>query len=89
MPATTIIQGVFDELTANAACFITELGLMLAMLDMIVAVIFARSPLPGRRRPASAMEVASDPAQAQWKPCGRTARRADSMLDIASERRRA
>lgn len=49
-----IIQGVFDELTANTgntAFFTSEFGLMLALLGIVVALVFARLPLPGSKQP--------------------------------------
>jgi membrane protease YdiL (CAAX protease family) len=48
-----IIQGVFDKLTANTGntlFFTTEFGAMLALLGVIVALVFARLPLPGGGR---------------------------------------
>ena len=46
-----IIQGVFDKLTAdtgNPQFFTTEFGAMLALLGIVVALVVARLPLPGR-----------------------------------------
>lgn len=62
-----IIQGVFDELTAdtgNTALFTGEFGLVLALLGIVVAIIFARLPLPGRGQRGSRGEGPSAPAQA-------------------------
>lgn len=44
-----IIQGVFDKLTADTgstAFFTGEFGLVLALLGIVVAIVFARLPLP-------------------------------------------
>jgi membrane protease YdiL (CAAX protease family) len=62
-----IIQGVFDKLTAdtsNTFFFTTEFGVMLAILGVVVALVFARLPLPGRERPSSKMDVPPIPAPA-------------------------
>jgi membrane protease YdiL (CAAX protease family) len=62
-----IIQGVFDELTANTgntAFFTGEFGLMLALLGIIVAIVFARLPLPSSGKLSSGVETTSVPAQA-------------------------
>jgi len=62
-----IIQGVFDKLTAdtgNTFFFTTEFGAMLAILGIVVALVFARLPLPGRERLGSKVDVPPIPAQA-------------------------
>ncbi len=62
-----IIQGVFDELTAdtgNTAFFTGEFGLVLALLGIIVAIVFALLPLPGSGQRGSRGEEPSVPAQA-------------------------
>jgi membrane protease YdiL (CAAX protease family) len=62
-----IIQGVFDKLTAdtgNTAFFTTEFGAMLAILGIVVAIVFARLPLPGGKRLGSRVDKSSVRAQA-------------------------
>jgi len=62
-----IIQGVFDKLTAdtgNTLFFTTEFGAMLAILGVVVAIVFARLPLPSSKQPGSRVDKASVPAQA-------------------------
>jgi membrane protease YdiL (CAAX protease family) len=57
-----IIQGVFDKLTANTGnihFFTTEFGAMLALLSIVVAIIFARLPLPGSGQPSSNVDKSS------------------------------